>query len=163
TGTGFGASPVVQFTGSAGPAALGVHTATSIVAIVPADAQNGTITVSTANGDAVSVASFKPLMRITGFGAANYQAGDTVTVNGMNFLATGSDPTAKLGALAVTPGSVTDTSLQFTIPDTGLTATVSATNTNGTANSPTTLKVRSTITGDPAPNEAKAGDHIVIS
>src|SRR5207249_3104433 len=42
-------------------------------------------------------------------------------------------------------------------------ASVSATNANGTANSPTTLKVRPTITGDPAPNEAKAGDHIVLS
>jgi subtilisin family serine protease len=163
TGTGFGTSPVVQFGGAAAPATLAAHTPTSIVAIVPADAQNGQITVSTANGDAVSVTSFKPLMKITGFGAVSYQAGDTVTVNGVNFLATGSNPTAKLGLLAVTPGSVTDTSFQFTIPDNGLTATVSATNTNGSANSPTTLKVRPTITGDPAPNEAKAGEHVVIS
>jgi Lamin Tail Domain/IPT/TIG domain len=163
TGTGFGASPVVQFTGSAGPATLGLHTATSIVAVVPSDARNGPITVATANGDAVSVASFKALLKITGFGAANYQAGDTVTVNGSNFLGTGSNPTAKLGVLAVTPGSVTDTSFQFTVPDNGLTGTVSATNANGTASSPTTLKIRPTITGDPAPNEAKAGDHIVLT
>src|SRR5205823_2826645 len=119
--------------------------------------------VSTANGDAVSVALFKPLMKITGFDAATYQAGDTVTVSGRNFLATGSNPTAKLGTLVVTPGSVTDTSFQFTVPDNALTATVSATNGNGTANSPATLKVRPTISGDPAPNEAKAGDHVVIS
>src|SRR5205814_9580294 len=89
TGTGFGASPVVHFSGSPGAATLGVHTATSIVAVVPADARNGTITVSTANGDATSVASFKALPKITGFGAAAYQAGDTVTVNGSNFLGTG--------------------------------------------------------------------------
>src|SRR5439155_7842431 len=97
------------------------------------------------------------------FGAAAYQAGDVVTVNGSNFTATGVDPTAKLGPVTVTPGSVTATSFQFTVPDSGLTATVSATNANGTANSPTTLKVRPTITGDPAPNEAKAGDHIVLT
>jgi IPT/TIG domain len=163
SGTGFGASPVVHFTGSPGAATLGVHTATSIVAVVPTDARNGPITVTTANGDATSVAVFKPLLKITGFGAATYQAGDTVTVNGSNFLATGVDPTAKLGLLAVTPGSVTDTSFQFTIPDNGLTAAVSATNANGTANSPATLKVRPTISGDPAPNEAKAGDHIILS
>src|SRR5207249_966105 len=162
-GTGFGTSPVVHFSGSAAPATLGTHTATSIVALVPADAHNGTITVSTANGDATSLAVFKPLLKITSFGAATYQAGDVVTVNGSNFLATGVDPTAKLGLVAVTPGSVTDTSFQFTVPDNGLTASVSATNANGTANSPTTLKVRPTITGDPAPNEAKAGDHIVLS
>src|SRR4029079_18231991 len=87
----------------------------------------------------------------------------TVTVNGTNFLGTGVDPTAKLGLLAVVPGSVTATSFQFTVPDSGLTATVSATNANGTANSPATLKVRPTINGDPAPNEGKAGDHIIIS
>src|SRR5207249_8078672 len=162
-GTGFGTSPVVHFSGSAAPATLGTHTATSIVALVPADAHNGTITVSTANGDATSLAVFKPLLKITSFGAATYQAGDVVTVNGSNFLATGVDPTAKLGLVAVSAGSVTDTSFQFTVPDNGLTASVSATNANGTANSPTALKVRPTITGDPAPNEAKAGDHIILT
>src|SRR5439155_6102700 len=103
SGTGFGTSPLVHFSGSAAPAVLGVHTATSILAVVPTDARNGTMTVSTANGDATSVAVFKPLPKITGFGAATYRAGDTVTVNGSNFLATGVDPTAKLGLLAVSP------------------------------------------------------------
>jgi hypothetical protein len=163
SGTGFGTSPVVQFTGAAAPATLGVHTATSIVAVVPPDAHNGTITVSTANGDATSVASFKPLMKITGFGAANYQAGGTVTVNGTNFLATGVNPTAKLGLLAVTPGSVTDTSFQFTVPDNGLTATVSATNANGTANSPTTLKVRPTIDESFSPNHGLTGTVVTLT
>src|SRR5439155_7687646 len=40
-GTGFGTSPVVHFTGSPTAATLGTHTATSIVATVPLDAQNG--------------------------------------------------------------------------------------------------------------------------
>ncbi len=161
-GTGFGASPVVHFTGASGAATLGTHTATSIVAAVPMDAQNGPITVSTANGDATSVASFKALAKITGFGAANYLAGDTVTVNGSNFLGNG-PLTAKLGLNSVVPASVTATSFQFTIPDAGLTASVSATNANGTATSPATLKVRPMITGNPTPNEAKAGDHIVFT
>src|SRR5207248_284980 len=119
-------------------------------------------TVSTANGDALSL-TFKPLMRIDGFDALSYQAGGVVTVNGGNFLATGVNPTAKLGALLVVPGSVTATSFQFTVPDNGLTASVSATNANGTATGPATLKVRPTISGDPAPNEGKAGDHIVLT
>jgi hypothetical protein len=162
TGTGFSGLPTVDFTGSPG-VALVSHTATSIVVHVPADAVNGPLTVTTADGSSASVASFKPLLKITGFGAVNYQAGNVVTVNGSNFLGTGVDPTAKLGLVSVVPGSVTATSFQFTIPDNGITASVTATNANGTATSPATLKVRPTITGDPAPNEAKAGDHIILT
>jgi Lamin Tail Domain/IPT/TIG domain len=163
TGTGFGSSPTVHFSGSPTAATLGTHSPTSIVAAIPPDAQNGPITVTTVNGDATSVASFKPLMKIGSFGASSYQAGELVTVNGWNFLATGANPTAKLGSIAVVPSSVTATSFQFTIPDNALTASVSATNANGTATSPLTLKVRPTIIGNPAPNEGMAGDHIVLT
>src|SRR5205823_3555417 len=139
------------------------NTATSIVAKVPLDARNGPITVTTAHNSPSSVASFKPLLKILGFDAANYQVGDTVTVNGSNFLATGTNPTAKLGVNPVAVSSVTDTSFQFTLADTALTASASATNSNGTSTGPSTLKVRPTITGDPAPNEAAAGAHFVIT
>jgi len=163
SGTGFGVSPAVHFTGSGSPATIVSHTATSIVAQVSPDAQNGPITVTSAHGDSVSIASFKPLMKITGFDAANYQVGNTVTVNGTNFLATGFAPTAKLGSLVVTVGSVTDTSFQFMIPDNGLTSSVVATNANGSATSPTKVNVRPTITGDPVPNDGVTGTHIVLS
>ena len=160
-GTGFSGVPTVDFTGSAG-AFLVSHTATALVVHVPVDGLVGPLTVTTADGSSASVASFRPVPKITGFDAATYLAGDTVMVSGSSFTANGA-LTAKLGALAVSPGSVSATSFQFTIPDTGLTATVSATNLDGNANSPTTLKVRPTISGDPAPNDGVAGAHIVLA
>src|SRR5947209_11851705 len=52
--------------------------------------------------------------------------------------------------------------IQFTIPDNGLTAAVSATNTNGTATSPATLKVRPTV--DPLyPYEGYVGAVIPVT
>jgi hypothetical protein len=161
-GTGFGVSPVVHFAGSPDPAVLVSHTATKIVATVPADARNGNISVTTAHNVTVGPALFKPLLKITGFDAANYQAGDIVTVNGTNFLANGL-PTARLGANPVAVLSPTDTSFQFVVPDNGLTALVTVANGNGTAASPTTLKVRPTITSGPLPNEAAAATHLTIT
>src|SRR5207249_9234774 len=84
TGTGFSGVPTVDFTGSPG-AFLVSHTATSLVVHVPPDASNGPLTVTTADGSSASVASFKPLPKISGFDAATYLAGETVTVNGFNF------------------------------------------------------------------------------
>src|SRR5262249_1594830 len=150
-GTGLGGT-TVDFTNSLN-ALIVTHTGTSIVVKVPVDAHNGPITVHTAGGDSTSVASFKPLTKILSFDKANYQVGGTVTVNGSNFLATGLNPTVKVGTNIVMPTLVTDTSIQLTIPANAVTAAVSAANTNGTATSPTTLKIRPTITGDPAPNE----------
>src|SRR5437764_12988598 len=87
-------------------------------------------------------------MRISGFDAVSYQAGDVVTVSGGNFLATGSNPTVKIGLLPVVAGLVTATSFQFTVPDSGVTAAVSATNANGSTSSASALKVRPTISGE---------------
>jgi IPT/TIG domain len=162
SGTGFGVAPVVHFANAAAPAVIVSHTPTSIVAKVPADARNGSISVDGPNNTSTSVAMFKPLMKITGFDQANYQVGNMVTVNGTNFLANGV-PTAKLGVNAIVVGSPMDTSFQFVLADNALTAGVSMANGNGTTTSPTTVKVRPTITGDPAPNEAVVGTHIIIS
>ncbi|TMK72893.1 MAG: hypothetical protein E6G50_02970, partial [Actinobacteria bacterium] len=160
-GTGLGGA-TVDFTNSPG-ASIVSQTGTQIVVKVPTNAHNGAITVHTAGGDSTSAAIFKPLMKIIQFDQTNYRAGDTVTVAGSSFLATGSDPTAKLGTTVLAVGSVTDTSFQFVVPDNGLTGSVAATNANGTTMSPSTLKVRPTITGDPAPIEAAAGTHITLN
>src|SRR5262249_2030746 len=147
---------------AAAPAAIVTSTPTSIVAKVPADARNGSISIDGPHNTPISVAMFKPLMKITGFDKANYQVGETVTVNGMDFLANGF-PTAKLGVNAIVVGPPTDTSFQFVLADSALTAGISMANGNGTTTSPTTVKVRPTITGDPAPNEAGVGTHIIIT
>src|SRR5262249_28035100 len=116
TGTGFGLAPVVHFTNAAAPATIVTSTPTSIVAKVPFDARNGPITIDTPNNSPASVASFKPTPKILSFDKANYQVGDTVTVNGSNFLANGA-LTAKLGVNPVVVGSPTDTTFQFVLSD----------------------------------------------
>src|SRR5439155_14163000 len=100
--------------------------------------------------------------KITGFDAATYLAGDTVMVSGSSFTANGA-LTGRAHVFTASTCPVCVTSFEFTVPDNGLTATVSATNLDGTANSPTTLKVRPTISGDPAPNDGVAGAHIVLA
>src|SRR5436309_9346434 len=83
-GTGFSGVPTVDFTGSAG-AFLVSHTATALVVHVPVDGLVGPLTVTTADGSSASVASFRPVPKITGFDAATYLAGDTVMVSGSSF------------------------------------------------------------------------------
>ena len=103
-------------------------------------------------------------MRVTGFDHLFYHAGDTVTVTGTNLLATGSNPTAKLGLLPLVPSSVTDTSLQLALPLSApyaLTGAITLANTNGsTSSTPQTIKIRAHV--DLFPNAATTGTHIVI-
>src|SRR5207249_8331594 len=115
-GTGFGTSPVVHFSGSPGAATLGTHTATAVEACVPPDAHNGTITVSTANGDATSLAVFKPLLRSEERRVGKEWGGRGGPEHGRKYVATGVDPTAKLGRVAVTPGPVTGTRFELPVP-----------------------------------------------
>src|SRR5205085_896857 len=161
-GTGFGLAPVVNFVHAAAPAQIVSSTPTTIVAKVPPDARNGPIAVTTPHNTPISAAIFKPLLKVLSFDQASYQAGHTVTVNGTNFLGNGV-PTAKLGATPLVLGTETDMTLQFVVPDNGLTSSLSVTGGNGTSIGPTPLKIRPTITSGPLPNEAAAGTHVTIT
>jgi len=161
-GTGLAGATEVDFNGDASPLIVS-NTATSVVAEVPVDATNGPITVTTAAGtSAPSATVFKPLAKITGFSGEPAQVGDTVTVNGYDFTATGAAPTVKLGTLTLTPGGLSATSFTVAIPDGALTGTLSVTNANGTALSPTPLHVRPTITAAPSPTHGPAGTVVTL-
>jgi large repetitive protein len=163
TGTGLAGATQVAFNGDPSPHIVS-NTATSVVAQVPVDATNGPLTVTTAAGtSAPSVAVFKPLAKISGSSGEPAQVGDTVTVNGYDFTATGATPTVKLGTLALTPGSPTATSFTVTIPDGALTGTLTVTNANGTASSPTPLHVKPTISGGPTPSQGPAGTVVTLT
>jgi hypothetical protein len=163
-GTGFSGTPTVEFAADGGPVAATVvsHTATGLVVQVPPTAVNGPITVTTAAGSSASTGAFKPLPKLTGFLGDPAVAGDLVTVTGANLTAGGA-LSAKLGAIAVAPGSITPTSFQLTVPDTATTGFVSIANANGTANSPAPLRVKPTITGGPTPDHAPAGAQVTLT
>ena len=138
-------------------------TATSVTVVVPPDAMDGPLTVHTGNGASASTASaFKPLPRIVAYDHPTYSAGDTVTVIGTNLLVAG-PVSGKLGALTITPTSVTATSFQFVVPNAAVSAVVSYTDAAGSTASTGKVLVVPTITGDPAPNHATVGTRLTIT
>src|SRR5436190_1324405 len=164
-GVHFGSAPTVRFTGSSVDVIPLSHTANQIVAAVPDDAQNGPITVSTTDGDAISSLVFKPTMKITSVDRPNYQAGGHVIVTGSNFLANGA-LTGKVGVVSVVinPLSTTATSFEFDVPANAVTGTLSATILNGTVlGAASGVKVRPRIDTGPTPNHAGATGHVVFT
>ena len=165
TGTGLASTTAVDFTNLLGVTTVAPSvppTATTVKVVVPNDATIGPLTVHTPSTDptgVASVASFKPLPKITGFESNPNQAGDMVTVDGTNLSA----GTAKFGTTSVTVTSPTASSFQFQIPANAVSSTVSFTNSNGTTTSLGKVLVRPKIAGDPDPNEAVAGTKITIN
>src|SRR2546430_3251316 len=81
----------------------------------PVDARNGPITVTTAHNSPASVASFKPLLKILSFDAANYQVTNTRSEEHTSELQSQSNLACRLLLDKKEVGSVTDTSFQFTL------------------------------------------------
>jgi hypothetical protein len=161
TGRGLIDAQSVDFTGHSGVVPTST-TATSVKVVVPSDATIGPLHVNMPDGDRPTTATFKPLPKITGFDHASYQFGDTVTVTGSNFTANGA-LSATLGAIPLCPCSESATSFTFTVPDT-VTGSVKAVNGDGTAISPTTLKIRPTIDSLTGSNDhGAAGAHITLT
>jgi hypothetical protein len=161
TGSGLGGATAVNFNGDPSPQIVS-NTATQLVAKVPVDASNGPITVTSAAGtSAPSTAVFKPLPKITGFTGDPAQVGDTVTVNGYDFAATGASPTVKLGTLTLSAGSLTATGFTVTIPDGALTGSLTVSDANGSSSA--TLHVRPTISADPSPTHGPAATVVTLT
>ena len=128
TGTNFGATQASsQVTFNQIPASITGWSATSIVAIVPANVTSGNINVVvTVNGIASSGVPFTvlPTPAITNLSPASGPTGTSVTVTGTNFGATQGPSTLAFDGAAVTPTAWGATSITFTIPAAATTGNV---------------------------------------
>ncbi len=141
SGTGLGGASDVSFGGVS--AQVVSIAATKVVAKVPAAAPVGTVSVTTGEGTAVSVGSFKPVPKLTLVVPAPAQAGDALTLSGSNLLGAS---LLKLGALPVPIASV-DSATQITttnLSDGALTGSLVVVTPGGTS-AGLTLGVRPTI------------------
>ena len=145
TGTNLTGATAVTFTGPVTVTATAV-TATSLRAVVPAGALTGPVSITNAIGTAASATSFKVLPKITGFAPPTAMGGSTtvIVVSGTNLRAATGQPTVKIGAFVVPPGSIvssTLTDLQFRVPLGAVTGKISVVTLDGTAVSATDLTV----------------------
>jgi len=101
--------------------------------LVPAGAQTGPITVSTADGTSVSAQNFYLPVAITGFSPTNSAPSTTVTISGQNLL--GATNVTFNGTPANFVPPTNNTSLQATVPDGVITGPISLSTPAGTTNS----------------------------
>jgi hypothetical protein len=113
---------------------------------VPAGALTGPVSITNVIGTAASGASFKVLPKITGFAPPTAVGGSAtvIVVTGTNLRAAAGQPTVKIGAFVVPPGSIvssTLTDLQFRVPLGAVSGKIGVTTLDGTAVSATDLTV----------------------
>lgn len=117
-GTGFAGATAVKF-GGVDATSFTLNSATQITATVPAGAITGSIAVTAAAGTGASLTAFTVLApAITSLNPdAASTVGTAVTISGTNFSPlTSVTFSASGGPVAVTPSSVTDTSITVTTP-----------------------------------------------
>jgi hypothetical protein len=145
TGTNLTGATAVTFTGPVTVTATAV-TATSLRAVVPAGALTGPVSITNAIGTAASATSFKVLPKITGFvpPTAVGGSGTVIVVTGTNLRAATGQPTVKIGAVVVPPGSIvssTLTQLELRVPLGAVSGKIGVTTVDGVALSATDLVV----------------------
>ena len=121
----------VTFTG-ASPTNGTVTAQNQVVAVVPTNAANGPITVTTSAGSAVTTNDFvtSDAPTITGFSPESGTNGTTVTIDGSNFIPNGT--TVKFGSYAATSVAVVAyTELQVVVPANATNAAITVSTTNG--------------------------------
>ncbi len=134
TGSNFdpaAANDAVSFNGTV--AAVTSASATQLIAVVPAGATSGAISVTVAGATTASAISFTVTPAITSFSPGSGGAGTTVTVTGTSFLPVAGQTTVTLNATPVTPSSLTDTQAVFTVPANAATGAIKITTPSGQA------------------------------
>ncbi|MBS0571464.1 MAG: IPT/TIG domain-containing protein [Proteobacteria bacterium] len=125
------ANDTVSFNGTV--AAVTSASATQLIAVVPAGATSGAISVTVAGATTASASSFTVIPAITSFNPSSGGAGTTVTVTGTSFLPVAGQTTVTLNATPVTPNSLTDTQVVFTVPANTATGEIRITTPSGMA------------------------------
>ncbi|MBD2770197.1 IPT/TIG domain-containing protein [Hymenobacter sp. BT664] len=140
TGTGFTAVTGVQFNGTYAPV-FTVNSATQITVVVPPGATSGPITVTTAAGTGVSVASFTviPAPVISSFTPTIGPAGTAVVLTGNNF--TGTTQVTFNGTVAPTFTVNSPTQITVTVPAGATTGPITVQAAGGPGSSSTNFRV----------------------
>ncbi|HEV2592444.1 MAG TPA: hypothetical protein VGU02_11180, partial [Gaiellaceae bacterium] len=114
TGANLGAATGVTFPGHAGPVAPATVTSTSLQVVVPSDASNGSLTVSTSDLGSVGTPALTiiPLPSIAGISATNTPSGSTLHINGANFVGV---TAVTIGSDNVTSAATVDSSTSITV------------------------------------------------
>ncbi|MBI5825912.1 MAG: IPT/TIG domain-containing protein [Chloroflexi bacterium] len=168
TGTGFTGATSFKFNGT--PALFLADSDTTIIAVVPAGAATGKLTVTTAGGTGTSADTFTvtvpvPAPTITNFTPASGPVGTSVTISGANF--SGATEVSFNGT-AATFTVDSDTSISTSLPAGATTGTISVTTAEGTATSADTFTVTAlpvpapTITSF-SPDNGPVGTNVTIS
>lgn len=117
-------------------------TPTEIRVTVPRGAQTGPITLSNNLGSSSTLTNFvliAPAPTITGLSPTSARVGNTVTVNGANFVNVQS---VRIGSMNVAFTVVSATRIQFIVPAGAVSGSVFVTTESGTAQSRTQLRIR---------------------
>jgi hypothetical protein len=159
TGTHLGGTTKVKF-GAVAAITFTVDSPTQVTAQVPPSADNGVIRLTTPDGDATSASSYTVTPAITGLSPKSAKVGDSVAITGTTLLGTTSVSFNGIAAASFTVNSRTQ--VVATVPAGATTGPVRLTTPDGTAVSPTSLKVLPSITGF-TPTSGPAGTVVTIS
>ena len=135
TGTTFnppGSTPTVTFFNGQTVSASSV-TATSLTAVVPANATTGLVTVTTQAGNVSNGVMFTVSPKITGLDKNPAYIGDVLTITGTTFSATAANDTVNFTGASVHPNSATTTQLLVTVPAGASTGSLTVTTLDGTS------------------------------
>ena len=135
-GTGFSlvaAENTVQFNGVAATVTSASHT--RLIAVVPAGATTGPITVTTPSGSAASTTNFQVLqdLAITGFSPTIGAPGTAVQINGTNFDPAPANNQLKFNIATASVTAATSSTLNTTVPANATSGRISLTTPAGSA------------------------------
>ncbi len=159
TGTDLGSATVLTFNGvSALPATS--NNATTIVAVVPATATTGKISVTTAGGSNTTAANFTVMPAVTSFAPVSGSIGTSVTITGTTL---SSATSVKFnGVSATTTSGNTATQIVAVVPPGATTGKVSVTTADGTGTSAANFTIIPGITSF-SPSSGLEGATVTIT
>jgi uncharacterized delta-60 repeat protein len=162
TGSYFNNTTAVAFNGTPAPGFSVSAAGTRLTVPVPVGARTGPISVTTAEGQVASAASFQALTPlVSGFTPTSGAAGSSVVVSGSYF--TGATAVAFNGTAA--PGFVvnSDTQLTVSVPAGATTGPISVTTASGTGRSAASFALPAPTISSFTPAKGLAGTSVVVT
>jgi len=136
TGVNLGGATAVSFAGT--PGTITADTTTSVTAMVPVGAADGTLAVTTAAGSATSAKPFHSAPSITSFAPNPVARGGTITITGSGL---GVAKKVTIGGKKAAISSESATQILVTVPTKAVVGLIVVTSKYGTATSATVLTV----------------------